>query len=173
MSSESLEIAKNRYQQGKIAFENGRYREAIEQLEKAGALLPPQTRLAGDVKIWLVTAYEAAGKNEDAIALCEKLKRHPNFETSKEAKRLHYILTAPKLQRPQEWMTQIPDFSNISDNKSQASFAVRTSSSSQGKTSTPKEIVDLSQVNSKDNQFIWVALVAIAVIFGSLVWLSL
>jgi outer membrane protein assembly factor BamD (BamD/ComL family) len=171
VSSESLEIAKNRYQQGKIALENGRYREAVEELEKAAALLAPQTKLAGDVQIWLVTAYEAAGRNEDAIALCEKLKRHPHFETSKEAKRLHYILTAPKLQRPQEWMTQIPDFSNLSDNKSQAGFAVRATPS-QGKTPTQPEIIDLSQVNTKDNRFIWVALVAIALILGSLVWLS-
>ncbi len=173
MSSESLEIAKNRYQQGKIAFENGHYREAVEQLEKAGALLAPHTKLSGDVQIWLVTAYEAAGRNEEAIALCEKLKRHANFETNKEAKRLHYILTAPKLERPQEWMTKIPDFTNLSDNKSPASFAVRTPQSSRGKASAQPEIIDLSQVNTKDNNFIWVALIAIAIIVGSLLWLSL
>ena len=172
MSSESLEIAKNRYQQGKIAFENGHYREAVEQLEKAGALLAPHTKLSGDVQIWLVTAYEAAGRNEEAIALCEKLKRHANFETNKEAKRLHYILTAPKLERPQEWMTKIPDFSNLSDNKSPANFAVRTSPSSQGKASPQPEIIDLSQVNTQDNHFIWVALMAITIIVASLVWLS-
>ncbi|MDJ0615741.1 MAG: outer membrane protein assembly factor BamD [Calothrix sp. MO_192.B10] len=173
MSSESLEIAKNRYQQGKIAFENGHYREAVEQLEKAGALLAPHTKLAGDVQIWLVTAYDAAGRNEDAIALCEKLKRHPHFEISKEAKRVHYILTAPKLKRPQEWMTKIPDFSNISDNISQASFAVRSPKSDQKKSLPQREIVDLSQVNTKDNRFIWVAAIAITLIFGSLVWFSL
>jgi len=172
VSSESSEIAKNRYQKGKIAFENGHYREAVEQLEKAGALLAPHTKLSGDVQIWLVTAYEAAGRNEEAIALCEKLKRHANFETNKEAKRLHYILTAPKLERPQEWMTEIPDFTNLSDNKSPASFAVRTPPSSQGKAPAQPEIIDLSQVNTKDNNFIWVALIAIAIIVGSLLWLS-
>ena len=32
--TESLEIAKSRYETGKLAFENGQYREAVENLEK-------------------------------------------------------------------------------------------------------------------------------------------
>lgn len=35
VSADSIEIAKTRYQTGKIAFENGQYREAVENLEKA------------------------------------------------------------------------------------------------------------------------------------------
>ena len=48
-----------------------------ESLEVASTLLPPETKLAGDVKISLVTAYEAIRKNEDAVALCEILKKYP------------------------------------------------------------------------------------------------
>lgn len=65
MSSDSIEIAKNRYQQGRVAFESGLYREAIEQLEKASALLARNTRLSGEVQIWLATAYEASGRTDD------------------------------------------------------------------------------------------------------------
>jgi tetratricopeptide (TPR) repeat protein len=172
VTSESIEIAKNRYQQGRIAFESGRYQQAIEQLEKASALLARNTRLGGEVQIWLATAYEAAGRTEDAIALCEQLKRHPHSETSKEARRLQYILKAPRLQRPKEWMTQIPDFSSFSDNESKINFSANNTKSSGRKQPSEQEFVDLSQVNTRDNRFIWVALIAIGLTLVSLIWLN-
>lgn len=172
VSAESLEIAKNLYQSGKAAFESGQYRQAVENLEKAIALVNRNSRTGGEVQIWLVTAYEAAGRTEDAIALCEELKRHPFSETSKQARRLVYILKAPKLQRPREWMTEIPDLGALSDNESKIGLAAGTKSS-QPKQLLEREYVDLSQVNTKDNRFIWVALITISLILGSLVWLSL
>ncbi len=172
VSAESLEIAKNLYQSGKAAFESGEYRQAVENLEKAIALVNPNSRLGGEVQIWLVTAYEAAERTEDAIALCEELKRHPFSETSKEARNLVYILKAPKLQRPREWMTQIPDLGALSDNESKIRLAAGTKSS-QPKKPTEREYVDLNQVNTKDNRFIWVGLITISFILGSLLWLSL
>jgi outer membrane protein assembly factor BamD (BamD/ComL family) len=173
VSSESLEIAKTRYQKGRAALESGQYREAVEQLEKASALLVRNTRLGGEVQIWLATAYEAAGRTQDAIALCEQLKRHPHSETSKEARRLHYILRAPRLQRPKEWMTEIPDFSALPDNEAKIRFTANTTKSSQPRKPPEVEFVDLSQVNTKDNRFIWVALIVIALTLGSLIWFSL
>ena len=88
MSSESLEIAKQRYRNGKAAFENGQYRQAVEELDNACALLPRNTRLGGEIQICLATAYEAAVRNQEAIDLCEQLKRHPYPDTSKDARRL-------------------------------------------------------------------------------------
>ncbi|MCC5615923.1 tetratricopeptide repeat protein [Nostoc sp. CHAB 5836] len=174
MSAESLEIAKTRYQNGKVAFENGQYREAIENLEKASALLAGNSRLGGEVEIYLVTAYEAVGRSDDAIALCERLKRHPHFETSKQARRMLYILKAPKLKRPSEWMTEIPDLAALADNELKISVAAKsTKSSGEQKPKPPEpEFVDLSQVNTRDNRFIWVALIAIALTISYLVWLS-
>lgn len=172
MSSESLEIAKRRYRNGKVAFENGQYRQAVEELQKACALLARNSRLGGEVQIWLATAYEAAGLNQEAIALCEQLKRHPYPETSKEAKRLQYILKAPKLQRPKEWMTEIPDLGKLSDDGSRIRLAASVKKSSQSQEAEEMEFIDLSQVNTKDNRFIWLALIVIAVTLSSLVWLS-
>ncbi|WP_373526944.1 outer membrane protein assembly factor BamD [Nostoc sp.] len=174
MSTESLEIAKTRYQTGKVAFENGQYREAVENLEKASALLAPNSRLGGEVEILLVTAYEADGRTDDAIALCERLKRHPHFETSKQARRMFYILKAPKLKRPSEWMIQIPDLGALPDNKLKITVAAKSTQSSQPQKPqlTEGEFVDLSQVNTKDNRFIWVALITIALSMSYLVWLS-
>lgn len=169
----SIELVKTRFQNGKVAFENGKYREAIENLETARDLVELNTRLGGDIQIWLATAYEAAGRNEEAVELCEKLKRHPHYETSKEAKRLHYILKAPRLQRPKEWMTEIPDFSKVRENEEKATIPLRTNKSSKEKVATEPEFIDLSQVNTKDNGFIWVALIGIALTLGGLVWFGL
>ena len=172
MSSESLEIAKQRYRNGKAAFENGQYRQAVEELEKACALLPRNTRLGGEIQIWLATAYEAAGRNQEAIALCEQLKRHPYPDTSKDARRLQYIFKAPKLKRPKEWMTEIPDLGALSDDDSKIRLAVSPKKSSQSQESEELEFIDLSQVNTKDNRFILLALIIIAITLASLVWLS-
>ncbi|MBH8573646.1 tetratricopeptide repeat protein [Nostocaceae cyanobacterium CENA369] len=171
VSAESLEIAKARYQAGKLALENGQYREAVENLEKASALLTRNSRLGGEVELWLATAYEAAGRTEDAIALCQQLKRHPFAETNKQAKRLLYILQAPKLKRPSEWMTEIPDLGKLSDNESKIRVTVNPRKSS-GQKAVEPEFVDLSQVNTRDNRFIWVALIAIGLTISYLVWSS-
>lgn len=171
MSTESLELAKSRYQAGKINFENGKYREAVEELEKSSALLSRNSRLGGEVQIWLVTAYEAAGRNEEAINLCQQLQRHPFPETSKQAKRLLYILKAPKLQRPSEWMTEIPDLGAISDNESKISVTAKPRKSSRPAPAEP-ELIDLSQVNTQDNRFIWVTLIVIVLTLSYLAWLS-
>ena len=170
MSSESLERAKQRYRNGKAAFENGKYRQAVEELKKACALLERNSRLGGEVQIWLATAFEAAGENQEAIDLCEQLKHHPYPETSKEAKRLQYILKAPRLERPKAWMTEIPDLAALSD-ESKIRLAAFPKKSS-AKEVEEIEFIDLSQVNTQDNRFIWLALFVIAVTLGSLIWLS-
>jgi tetratricopeptide (TPR) repeat protein len=172
VSAESLEIAKTLYQTGRVAFESGQYREAVENLEKASALLARNSRLGGEVEIWLVTAYEAAGRTDDAIALCERLKRHPYSETSKQARRLLYILKAPKLVRPSEWMTEIPDLGTLSDNDLKIRAAGKPSKSSQPQKRAEPEFIDLSQVNTRDNRFIWVALIIIGLTISYLIWLS-
>ena len=171
MSTESLEIARSRYQAGKLNFENGKYRESVENLEKASALLSRNSRLGGEVQIWLVTAYEAAGKTEEAIALCQQLQRHPFPETSKQAKELLYILKAPKLQRPSEWMTEIPDLGTLSDNDAKIRASGSSAKASRQAPAEP-ELEDLSQVNTQDNRFIGVALIVIVLTLSYLAWLS-
>lgn len=167
--SSDLEIAKTDYQAGKAAFERGQYREAVQHLEKASALVPHASRLGGEMQLWLVTAYEAAGRISEAIALCEQLKRHPDSETSKQGRRLLYIMQAPQLKRPTEWLTQIPDLGALPDNEGQTRLGSRTTDKPQLPPPLP-EPVDLSQVNMRDNRFVWVALIAIGLMLGGLVW---
>lgn len=173
MSSESLEIAKAEYQAGKVAFERGQYRQSVQHLEKASALVTRNSRFGGEVQIWLVTAYEAAGQRQEAIALCEQLKRHPHPEVSKQGKRLLYILQAPQLKRPDEWMTQIPDLGTVADNDGQTRISTRvTNNDRRSQQQQPAQIEDLSKINTKDNRFIWAALVAIGLTLAGLAWWS-
>lgn len=169
MSTENLEQAKSEYQAGKSAFERGLYREAVERLERACALVARNSGLGGEMQLWLVTAYEAAGQRPEARALCQQLKQHPSYETRQQSSRVLYILEAPELQRPAEWMTQIPDLSAVSESRVEDR---RGAGLSRVKKKAPPEFEDLSQIDTRDNQFIWVALLVAGAIAGALLWLS-
>ncbi|MBE9226665.1 hypothetical protein IQ264_14655 [Phormidium sp. LEGE 05292] len=171
MSGETLEAVKEQYQVGKAAFERGQYRQSVEFLQKASALVDRNTRFGGEVQIWLVIAYEAADRRQEAIALCKQLDRHPSYDIRQQSRRLLYILEAPQLNRRPEWLTQIPDLGAIADNESKTRLGnAATSGKSSSRSVSPPEPVDLSQVNTKDNRFIWVALIGVLLILGSLVW---
>jgi hypothetical protein len=168
--TESLELATKEYLAGVAAFERGQYPESVQRLEKASALVNRNSSFGGKVQVWLVTAYEAAGKQTEAIALCEQIKQHPDAETSKQGKRLLYIMQAPQLNRPTEWLTQIPDLASIADNTGGARLSSNNLPRTPPKPRQPPEPVDLSQVNTKDNQFIWVSLIVIGLTIGWLFW---
>ena len=173
MSSEKLEIVQTEYQAGRVAFESGLYAQAVQSLETATGLVDRNSRLGGDVQMWLVTAYEASGDTERAIDLCSKLTRHPRQETRQQAKRLLFILEAPKLSIPEEWTVKIPDLAALDENQS---ISFQANPNADIKYAKPKptvpEPVDLSQVNTKGNQFVWVALMAIFLTLAGLAWLS-
>ena len=158
---------------GRAAFERGQYRQAVKHLEAASSSIDRNSRIGGEVQIWLVSAYEAAGSGQKAIALCQQLKRHAHIETRKQAKRLLSILEAPKLKMHPEWRVEIPDMAALVE--SGAKFR-QVSAAAKPKNPAPKrpqprpEPVDLSLVNTKDNQFIWVALGAIALLLGGLLY---
>ena len=86
---------------------------------------------------------------------------------SKQGKRLLYIMQAPQLKRPTEWMTQIPDLAAIADNENQTRIG---SGNNKPKQIQQPEPVDLSQVNTQDNRFIWVSLIAISLTLLGLLW---
>lgn len=171
MSSDTKEKFRIEYQAGKAAFERGEYRIAVKRLEAASALMNRTSRLGGEAQMWLVTAYEAAGQREEAIALCQQLSRHPDPETSKQGKRLLYILQAPQLKRPEEWMTKIPDLGAIAESDPKDRRGSNVASRNPTRTKELElEPIDLSQVNTNDNKFIWIALLAIGLIVGGLIW---
>ncbi|MEM8806704.1 MAG: tetratricopeptide repeat protein [Cyanobacteria bacterium P01_G01_bin.38] len=173
--TEEKEKAKAEYGAGQAAFERGRYREAVEHLERAVAFASRATPLGGEIQLWLVSAYAALGRQPEAISLCEKLVRHPDMETRKQGKRLVYILKAPKLKAKEEWVTKIPDLDNLESGDyrlGQLRYDQKPKKPRQPKPKPEPEPIDLSQVNTQDNQFVWVALIGCTLMLGGLWWLS-
>ena len=107
------------YQAGISAFERGQYRLSIEQLNAALALIPLGSRAGGEIQIWLISAYQGLGEGEKASEICKQLITHPIYKIREQAKRLLYIIEAPRLKRPDEWMTKIPDLEKLPDSAPQ------------------------------------------------------
>ncbi|NJR41131.1 MAG: hypothetical protein HC781_22680 [Leptolyngbyaceae cyanobacterium CSU_1_4] len=175
MMTENLELARQQFQIGQNAFERGLYRQSIEALEKAVSLADRSSSLGGEVQIWLVTAYQAADKNMEAIALCESLSTHPDVKIRKQSRRLLAILKAPKLKLREEWMTKIPDLTQLDEangkNKRASGYLPPAPRPRSRPTPAPAPI-DLSQVETKDNGFVWIALGAIGLTIIGLIGLS-
>ena len=152
------------YQSGQIAFERGEYRHAVSCLLAALAQIQPNTKIGGEVQVWLATAYEATGQIAEAKALCLQLSNHPNLDTRQASKRMLYIMQAPELTRRDEWLIKIPDLSQIEDAEGNApvnNMPILPSKSTVKVKSLDEMYapVDLSQVNTKDNGFISIALI--------------
>jgi tetratricopeptide (TPR) repeat protein len=175
--SDSLELLDRHYRAGKAAFERGQYRQSIEQFEQAVSLVAKGTAIGGEMQIWLVTAYQAAGQDQQAIALCQKLEAHPDLSIRKQSRRLSYILKAPKLQTRPEWFSQIPDLSTLDSAEAESKGASRFTGAAPKAPARPRpqsqpQPIDLSQVNTQDNGFIWLAIGGAVLLLGGLIWFS-
>lgn len=163
-SQEQFEL---KYKKGQSAFEQGRYRLSIDNLEQAYQLVSPNTRLGGEVKMWLVNAYQAIGDSEKAIELCQDLLTHPHRETKKKAQQMLYIIRAPKLKRPREWMTEIPDLNELSEQNKKYQPLQVVNNNQKIEPKRQIELVDLSTVNNQDNNFlVMTLLIAVLTLFG-------
>jgi tetratricopeptide (TPR) repeat protein len=172
--TDDLELAQAQFQAGQAAFERGQYRQAIEAFDRAVGFAGRNSALGGEAQIWLVNAYQAADRNLEAIALCESLGSHPNLKTRKQSRRMITILRAPKLKLREEWMTKIPDLSQLDEanSKNKKASGYPPSPRPRPRPKPAPEPVDLSQVETKDNGFVWLALGAIVLTVVGLVWFS-
>jgi len=164
VTTDNQEKFQQKYQAGKQALERGEYRFSIENLEVAKDLVPANSRRGGEAQVWLVTAYQAANKLDQAIALAQELITHPDTQTREQAQRILYIMKAPKLERPKEWMSEIPDLATADQSTSRYVGAKKKP------TSQPQaiEFEDLpsAPTDSQDNQFVWFAVLLILLILG-------
>lgn len=160
------------YTNGRTTFEQGRYRESVEWLIQAIAQVNRNSQIGGEMQMWLVSAYEAVGQSQEAIALCRQLQHHAHWETRQQSKRLLYILEAPKLQKKTEWLTQIPDLSTVNEQDQSERMVVGNFARSAAKPKSDPEPIDLSQVDMRESNLVWVALVGLLVVLGGLVWLG-
>ena len=170
-SSEKKAAAREQLAVGQSAFERGRYKKAIAHFQTALALSNPISMRGGEVQLWLVNAYVAAGEQQAGLALCRKLIRHPDLDTQRQSKRLLYILEAPELELKPEWTTKIPDLSDL-DKDGDKKFVQKAKKPRRQKQKAEPEPIDLSQVNTEDNQFVWIALLGILLTIGGLFWFS-
>jgi hypothetical protein len=168
--AELSKIQMTEYQAGKSAFERGEYRLAVSHLLVAVTQVQSNTRAGGEVQVWLVTALEANGQISEATALCQKLLSHPNLETRQATKRLFYIMQAPALLRRDEWLTKIPDLTHLEDREGNAGINYQPTPLPKPKVRSLEERyapIDLSQVETKDNNFSSIALIlTIVTLFG-------
>ncbi|MEL6442370.1 MAG: tetratricopeptide repeat protein [Cyanobacteria bacterium J06621_8] len=168
MTANNQEKFQQKYLAGKQALERGQYRLSIECLEAAKELTAPNSRRGGEAQIWLLSAYQAANQLEQAIALAQELCTHPDGQTREQAQRILYIINAPRLERPKEWMTEIPDLSSAdSDGSRYVAAKNKPTNSSSVSTAVTEE---RSTASAADNQFIWFALILVGLILGSLLW---
>ena len=170
MTTDNLEKFQQKFQTGKAALERGNYRLSIENLKAAQEFVAVNSRRGGEAGIWLVTAYQAANKITEAIALCQELIVHPDTQTREQAQRILYIIKAPRLERPKEWMSEIPDLGNSEAGLSR--YVAAKQNKSHSSASTDEDSLDLSPKDAADNQFIWFALLLVMVMIGSLFWLN-
>ena len=170
-NAEKKAAAREQLAIGQSAFERGRYKKAIAHFQTALTFANPIGMRGGEIQLWLVNAYIAAGEEQAGLALCRKLIRHPDLDTQRQSKRLLYILEAPELELKPEWTTKIPDLSKL-EADSGKQYAQRAKKPRRRKPKPEPEPLDLSQVNTEDNQFVWIALLGILLTIGGLFWFS-
>ena len=169
MTINNQEKFQQQYQAGKQALERGQYRLSIENLEAAKELVPHNSRRGGEAQIWLVTAYQAANKLDEAIALAQELLTHPDTQTREQAQRILYIIKAPVLERPKEWMSEIP---NLAEADQGISRYVAAKKRAEKPIQPELKVAEPAPAETKDNGFIWFALVLVTLLFCSLIWLG-
>lgn len=160
--------AKRNYELGKQALENGQYNLSVKYLEDASQRVVINTLSGGDIRIWLVSAYQAAQKTNEAIALCRELLTHPHPDIRHNSQRLLYIMEAPRLKRPPEWMSEIPDLTSVKESTPEFKRNRGRVKPKEKK----EEPVDLSTVNTKDNQFVAVGFILLLISLGTLIWFN-
>ncbi|KKJ00215.1 hypothetical protein [Prochlorothrix hollandica] len=173
MTQRDRELAQDYYTAGKLAFDGGRYRTAIEAYEAAIAHLNPNTPLGGEVQLALVMAYEGGGNLDDARNLCRKLSKHPDAETRKQSSQVLFILEAPRLTTRPEWVVDIPDLSAVDD--SDAQYQRSGGTPTLLPPNPPPTFLDPTPLNlagfrPQMNRLLWFLAVMVAI--GATVWLN-
>lgn len=166
--------AQIKFQQGQRLFESGRYREAVQSLNQACALVETRSKIQGEISIWLVSAYDAAGQRAEAISLCRKLCQSPYIDVRRQAKRLLAILEAPKLSVHDDWVTKIPPLDEVNE---RGKITGVSRSAPQVRTVKPKKAIedqdiDLSEVTTQDRGLVSVTILLVIILGGLLFWMA-
>ncbi|MBD2653599.1 tetratricopeptide repeat protein [Synechocystis sp. FACHB-383] len=159
-----------KFEEGKGAFDQGRYRQSIALFEEAVKLSAGASRRGGEAQLWLAMAHQASGDLTTAKQICRKLVRHPHPECRKQGQQVLEILQAPQLTRPKEWLTPIPDLTDQENTKPSTPRMARRRR--RQPEPAPIQFEDTRRMNTKDNGFIFTAIAFLAVLLGVTYWLS-
>ena len=159
-----------RFDEGRAAFDQGRYRKSIVFFEEAVKLSAGASRQGGEAQLWLAMAHQAAGDLPMAKQICRKLIHHPHSECRKQGQQVLEILQAPQLVRPKEWLTPIPDLTS-QENAKPSTAQMRRSRRTKPEPS-PIQFEDTSRMNTRDNGFIFAAIAFLGLLLGITYWLS-
>lgn len=170
MGSEHQNQFEQKFEEGKAAFDRGRYRQSIGLFEEAVKLSAGASRRGGEAQLWLAMAHQASGDVATAKQICRKLVRHPHPECRKQGQQVLEILQAPQLTRPKEWLTPIPDLTDQENTKPPTPRMARRRR--RPPEPTPIQFEDTRQMNTKDNGFIFAAIAFLAILLGVTYWLS-
>jgi tetratricopeptide (TPR) repeat protein len=170
MGSEHQSQFEQKFEEGKTAFDRGRYRQSISLFEEAVKLSAGASRRGGEAQLWLAMAHQASGDVATAKQICRKLVRHPHPECRKQGQQVLEILQAPQLTRPKEWLTPIPDLTDQENAKPTTPRMARRRR--RPPEPTPIQFEDTRKMNTKDNGFIFAAIAFLAVLLGVTYWLS-
>ncbi|KAG2498892.1 hypothetical protein HYH03_003083 [Edaphochlamys debaryana] len=136
-------LAKN-LELGKKAYECGEYPASVRCLEQAVRDVGEDTVMGGEAQLWLGLAYQACGREKDAISTYKYLEEnHPSRKVKKQAYDLRYILEAPRMEISEDERVKIPLIQSDSwRSKERANY-------------TPKYIRPPSNPNAKKNESYW------------------
>ncbi len=167
-------IVAQKFNLGQRYVESGQYLQAIPLLSQAAVMAGESSKWGGEIQLWLLTAYDAAGQQDDALKLCRKLKLHPAWEIRKQSKRLLYILEAPKLTLHPEWMTKIPDLEALEGDRA-VKGGQRSHSQSVTQSQGYQILSDHAEdwdVEPKDNGFTLFAIILLATLSLGLLYFA-
>lgn len=146
-------VATELYQAGVTNFESGNYQQAIATLERAKSIASFDSKLGGDILIWLANAYDAIGKTEQAIELCRRLQRHPTGSIRKNARYMLGIFTAPQLSKLEGVVSEVPLL------QSPDRYEARPVRSNKSNEPKPFREIPLDRPNNHTrNNFLWLAI---------------
>jgi len=172
VTSEQRAAFQTNYQAGRAAFESGQYRQSIAYLEQACQTVNRRSRAGGEAQLWLVHAYQAAERWEAAIALCQELQHHPHPSISRQAKDVLYILQAPRLQRPPNWLTQIPDLAALDESATPNRYVSAQATPPAEPGLSLDQFPPLEETTASNGAFVGVAIALAVLVLGGLWWLG-
>ncbi|MFQ3613600.1 MAG: hypothetical protein SNJ68_07795 [Cyanobacteriota bacterium] len=152
-------------------FERGQYRQVLEQVRQAQSRYPQ----SGKLRLWQALAQEALGQTQEAILLAQTLVGNPDPEVAQQARYILGIWQAPRLRRPPEWLSEIPDLSQLEEAEPPEHRLAYQRSQRKSPHSSPApqatEASNPSGADRFDTKLVWVLIGILSALLAVLAWL--